>query len=799
MFTKIQYQILSLFAGGTVLLSMLASSVGFANPVGPSGPQGSVGEVGPAGEDGREVEFSVNGNVLQWRYVGETTWRSLDLDFGGSSSTIEVNETGYFSNWIFNIDPTFAFDYPSRIIVNNSATYATDLITNQGYTGIATYEALLNIGTTSETRAGKYVLTSNIDASSFVYNHGVTPTALIDGEFTGIFDGAGYTISGLTLDGLDNEVGNFGLFYNLRGAEVRNLNLLDFSFKGFNIYQSGALAAEVQEGDNNDLTVIDNVNVRNFVVEASNRIRDTGGIVGDIEAGALIYRSNSMDVVFRSGNSMYGVGGIFGAADYDTYLELYELSSQLRVESIHTEEYSEFDRVGGLGGDVKAGATILAYRSHADLIGPVRFNSGGFIANIAGYSKVVFEEVSSYVDLSVSGSNSSDQIGGLIGFYGRDGLLFINNAHTTGNIAGFYNAGGVIGFAKQGSSARISNTTSEVNISAYSDVGGILGELGDYGHKWVFDNITVNATFSQTESHDFNASLDLYDFGGLIGEINSGGDNVNTANQVLVTNSAINTEFNIVMEDTDNVTNNGHYFSRFGGLFGFIDQENQIRVINTSVDFDVTLQKVSYTQDSYAAYDIYEVGGIVGYVEDSNMLLINIDVTLNVNYIFDGYVPVHNESNTMYFNVSDVGGIAGEQEEGIIAIIASEIVLNVFFSVVNFNAPNMNYYINLDDVGGLVGLLDDGSFLTAEDVTVDVTYDIAVNNFTLGADKFFRLEIYDNGVLIGQPSGIAVLKNVTRTVTVTLDIIEGNDDSITVKMTNLEADLGRRTPFVFFS
>ena len=75
-----------------VFLFTLAACTGEVGPQGERGPQGDQGQVGPEGpqgeqgeqglpgvpgEDGKEVEFQVNGDFIQYRYVGTAAWINL--------------------------------------------------------------------------------------------------------------------------------------------------------------------------------------------------------------------------------------------------------------------------------------------------------------------------------------------------------------------------------------------------------------------------------------------------------------------------------------------------------------------------------------------------------------------------------------------------------------------------------------------------------------------------------------------------------------------------------------------------
>ncbi len=66
-----------------LFLFTLAACTGEVGPEGPQGEQGEQGVEGPQGEqglpgeDGKEVEFQVNGDFIQYRYIGEPAWNNL--------------------------------------------------------------------------------------------------------------------------------------------------------------------------------------------------------------------------------------------------------------------------------------------------------------------------------------------------------------------------------------------------------------------------------------------------------------------------------------------------------------------------------------------------------------------------------------------------------------------------------------------------------------------------------------------------------------------------------------------------
>jgi len=110
---------------------------------------------------------------------------------------------------------------------------------------------LVWMGDTAADSAGKYyTMTADIDASDTAnWNDDGTDTSLLEGfkpistyetPFTGIFDGNGHTIAGLTINRQSENVGLFGLVFP--GGQVLNLGIVDCTVTGD--YLVGSLVGE---------------------------------------------------------------------------------------------------------------------------------------------------------------------------------------------------------------------------------------------------------------------------------------------------------------------------------------------------------------------------------------------------------------------------------------------------------------------------------------------------------------------------------------------------------------------------
>ena len=127
-----------------------------------------------------------------------------------------------------------------------------------------------------------------------------------DTPFSGIFDGAGNTISGITINESDGR--DIGFFGYILGATIKNLTLADCSFSG-NMSVGSILGATYPTPNN----LIENCHVTASV--EINGDTYVGGIVGYIDAGTVKDCTCAAEV---TGND--AVGGIVGLM-YETSIE----------------------------------------------------------------------------------------------------------------------------------------------------------------------------------------------------------------------------------------------------------------------------------------------------------------------------------------------------------------------------------------------------------------------------------------------------------------------------------------------
>jgi len=278
-----------------------------------------------------------------------------------------------------------------------------------------------------------YVQVSDIDASGTASWFGGKGFIPIRG-FTGTFDGADHTISGLTIGrGSNDDVGVFGF---VDSGRLENVRLENVDITGNNVV--GALVGDnVGGGTVRESRATGSVNGNQVV----------GGLVGGNAAGGTVRESHATGDVSASGAG--GVGGLVG----DNSLATVE-------KSYATGNVSGSNNVGGLVGRNDG----IVSNSHGT--GSVDgFNQVGGL--IGGGTGTINE---SYAIGSVNGNR---RVGGLVGrmFKGT-----VTNSYATGSVDGsYFSVGGLIG--SNGRPETESQATESYETGSVNGTGDFVGGL----------------------------------------------------------------------------------------------------------------------------------------------------------------------------------------------------------------------------------------------------------------------------------------------------------------------------------
>lgn len=211
-----------------------------------------------------------------------------------------------------------------------------------------------------------------------------TPIGTDTDPFTGTFDGGGYTIRGLYIDGNTNNVGLFG--YVGENGTVKDVTLKDSYVSGNECVGGicGWNKGGTIQGCHNTGTV--------------SGAQSVGGVCGENRNSGIIQKCDNAGTVSGTGESIGGVCGV-NAANLNSTPTIQECYNTGKVSST-------WFRVGGVCGN----------------------NNGGTVKK-------------SYNTGTVSGENT---VGGVCGENNYSGT--VNGCYTTGAVTGATNFGGVCGY-----------------------------------------------------------------------------------------------------------------------------------------------------------------------------------------------------------------------------------------------------------------------------------------------------------------------------------------------------------------
>ena len=362
-------------------------------------------------------------------------------------------------------------------VVGTSAADST-----AAYTEIGTADELIALMGNSAGWAGNYRLTDDIDLT------GKSGQACIGNDttpFTGIFDGNGKTVSGVSLNITGHKgVGFFGI---VKDTEIRNLTVKGSVTSGTN-FAGGMIGAVTGNA------LIENC-TSEIVVNAPSRV---GGVVGglvlnnalgtaagtelDLEAGAeVIIRgcTNAGTVTGTGASAGNGrVGGVVGTASTGkTGGRHYTIEN-----CAHTGDVTGFEAVGGVLGYTdhasKNGGTVVGCSNSGTIKGVS--SKATFVGGIVGKTLIgagsTMEITACFNEGTVTGPA---QIGGILGYAQQVGTT-ISKCWNAGEVKGTgtykdgADAGGILGVANPVILENCINTGA-VDGKANKNVGGIVG------------------------------------------------------------------------------------------------------------------------------------------------------------------------------------------------------------------------------------------------------------------------------------------------------------------------------------
>ncbi len=301
------------------------------------------------------------------------------------------------------------------------------------------------------------------------------------GPFIGTFDGAGYSITGIQIEGSGNYQGLFGVMSAslVDTLVVQSLELRDFKIMG-NTYV-GALAGWIKQGTIENVNVVSSdpdlgkIEINGSGVENGNGFG--GGLLGQAGTGVVfvsvkIQNTSSGVLVSGTGIGSNRIGGLIGSTEEDVMVS----------ESHATGSVSGTgDDIGGLIGRIEGG-TVSGYATGSvtgsNNIGSLAGYNGGIVSGYATGPALGTEEgVGGLVGRSSNGSASvgyatgsvsgSDLVGGLVGYN-----VGTATGYATGSVTGNDKVGGLVG--RNYRNYVVGYATG--SVTGISSVGGLVGE-----------------------------------------------------------------------------------------------------------------------------------------------------------------------------------------------------------------------------------------------------------------------------------------------------------------------------------
>ncbi len=392
--------------------------------------------------------------------VGLTTAEMMDPYMLG------LNGFGNDPNWILDTSK----DYPhlawegttGQVVSEPDVDWLEGKGTAEDPYRIDTAAQLVSLGRAGALCDRHFVLGADIDLDPNLPNGQAFPQAVIP-AFAGVLDGAGHSVSHLTVTG-GTKLGLFGRLE--RGAKVKNLGVTDAAISGSGRYSvyAGALAGYADHAAVTDCH-------STGTITGGGRFSAIGGLLGYNEAGTVTHCYSN--AVVSSTDQYSPAGGLIG-------------ENRGNVSRCHsTGAVSGNESVGGLVGSNTRGGTLSRCYCIAVVAGESRV--GGLVGSNSSLVAQCY---------STGTASGAENVGGLAGTNGNR----IVDSYSTGDANGTSAVGGLVGY-NQADLIRCYSVGSVTDASGGTwGSGGLAGGQG-YFSKYVFDCFWDTETSGLTTSY----------------------------------------------------------------------------------------------------------------------------------------------------------------------------------------------------------------------------------------------------------------------------------------------------------
>ena len=374
---------------GTLILEDTETTIDITLPTGTEADDYTalVAQITPEGTDGTYTDIDSRAtDVNGWSVTADLEAKTVKITSSGGNALLRV----------------------TLIRTDGSELTASRVVYSQKYIAYTVEGLLAWAEAARKDLSTSCTLAANLDLTDTEW----TPVGKdYDNPYTGTFDGAGHTLTGLTIN--QSEANYIGLFGAIgEGGTVKNLKLTSVAIKGHNWV--GAVA-----GSNSG--IIENCSAAGEITGSSGEVGGIAGVNGGIITNCSAASSVTGDMT---------VGGITG----------YQFNGTTTGCSATAEITGSGDWVGGIIGYQIDGTTADCHSS-ATVKGRTRV--GGVIGQIETENKkAVLIACSSTGDVT-STSNPYSWVGGVMGAASRNSSIIA--CYSTGKVTGSRYTGGVEG------------------------------------------------------------------------------------------------------------------------------------------------------------------------------------------------------------------------------------------------------------------------------------------------------------------------------------------------------------------
>ena len=424
--------------GAAVSNALAGGNFSIASTTGASGSDGNINVNDTVNWNANKLTLTATHNININAAMTASGTAGLALEYG--QGAVAVGNTSTYNVYApVNLAATSSFSTKQG---SNGAVKTYTIITGLGSATSRNDQTLQGmIGNLS----GNYVLGANIDAggaSAWNYGEGFAPIGNDSAKFTGVFDGLGHSIFGLTMN-RQSSTSYVGLFGYTSGATIRNVGLTG----GQITFRPGSNDIGGLVGYNNGGSISNcysQVGISDY--DGGGGGIDVGGLVGYNNGGNISNSSSASRV--SGGPGSLSIGGLVGYNNGGNISNSYSSST-----------VSGGSNSGNIGGLVGSNSGIISNS----------YNTGS-VYNGSRLGGLVGSNSGSISDSYNTGRVSTgSQMGGLVGVNGGN----ISNSYSTGQVsAGFNDVGGLVGYNNGNIS---SNSYSTGWVFGFTNVGGLVG------------------------------------------------------------------------------------------------------------------------------------------------------------------------------------------------------------------------------------------------------------------------------------------------------------------------------------